>query len=299
MAIIDVKESWEGLEFNQGVEDASAPRIFTVKFDNADDPFVRPALAWEATGPGDRIPYIYERYHPKPYMWVHHKSVRALGPYLYEVAVHYSTRPVGPANEEPIDPTVSPLDLPWQIEWGFATREEPIDRDINGVPIANSADEAYDLPITRPFSDLVLSISRNQAEYNPILAADYKDALNSDPFFGFSPGIVRCTDLSGRSARNGDLFYWQVHHAFQMRKIGWTDRRIDKGYREKVGTDSDGKPEYVAIKMKMEDSDGAEEVPINQPAYLDGSGRKKKDSAAITILEFEIFESKLFSIWEL
>ncbi|HIJ70649.1 MAG TPA: hypothetical protein HPP87_04710 [Planctomycetes bacterium] len=302
MAILNIRESWEDMGYEAGVESASAPRVFTVLFDNADDPFTRPEMAWNAATHNVRIPYIYERHPSKTWLWVQRKSVRALSPCLFEVSIHYSTRPAGPADESQIDPTVSPLQLPWQISWGFAGREEPIDRDINGDPIVNSADEAFDPPVTRPFYDLTLAIIRNQAEYNPLLAADYKDTLNSDYFYGFAPGIVKCADISADSARNADLFYWHVHYQFQMRRIGWALKLIDRGYREKVGVDGEGKPIYDAIMMGTSESgeaDDDQKVPVNQPAYLDGSGRKKADSAAITVLEFDILESKDFSVLEL
>lgn len=46
------------------------------------------------------------------------------------------------------------MEKPWAAEWEFVTTNEPIDRDIHGRPIFNSAGESYDPPITREVSEL-------------------------------------------------------------------------------------------------------------------------------------------------
>ncbi|MCK5601058.1 hypothetical protein KAR91_04260 [Candidatus Pacearchaeota archaeon] len=262
MAVVDVKESWEGLEADLGREAASAQRQFTVQFDTDDDPLARPFLAVEAAVGDVRIPNIWERHPIKNWLFVRNKTPRRLGPLLFEVTVAYTTISyVG--RDQNLDPTTDPLSQPWEIEWGFAMSNEPIDRDIFSRAITNSAGEPFDPPITRDFADLVLRIRRNEAAFSPGRAYLYKDTVNSDWVWGFAPGCVRCVDYSGRIARAADMFYWQVNYEFQIRRDGWRLIVFDAGYREINGDGTD----YENIT----DEDGNQ---VAQPWPLNGAGRK-------------------------
>jgi len=286
MSVIDVKEDWQGLGSEINTESASAPRIFTVKFDTADDPLKRPFLAENTAG----IPLLNSAHPYKPWLFVKNKSVDSIGPFDFEVTVNYSTRStIGGQEGESLDPTANPLEMPWEVEWGFATANEPINTDITGKPILNSADESPDPPITREISDLVLRIRRNEAAFNPLQAAEYKDAINSDWFWGFAPDLVRCTQYNANIARSGNFWYWQVKYEFQIRRIGWKLKIVDEGFREKTGIDSEGKPIYKVIKDD-------EEISISQPQQLDGNGRKKNDGDPAVLLPFDLYNSLPFSV---
>jgi len=244
MPVIDVKEDWQGLGVEVGTEGATAPRIFTVKFDEADPPIQRPFLAENASG----IPALNSAHPHKPWLHVKNKVAESIGPFDYEVTVNYSTQSTtGDQEGETFDPTANPLEAPWEVEWGFATANEPINTDITGKPILNSAEESPDPSVTRDISDLVLRIRRNESAFNPLQASNYKDAINSDWFWGFAPGLVRCTQYNARIVKRGNLWYWQVQYEFQMRRIGWKLRIVDEGFREKTGIDSEGKPDYETI----------------------------------------------------
>jgi len=291
MPVIDVKESWEGLEADIGREDAWAQRQFTVQFDTADDPLARPFLAVEANVGDVRIPNVWERHPLKNWLFVRNKTPRKLGPLLFEVTVNYTTHSFL-GKDQSFEPTADPLSQPWDIEWGFAMSNEPIDRDIYEKPITNSAGEPFDPPITRDFADLILRIHRNQAAFNTAAAFIYKDAINSDWFWGFAPKMVRCIDFSGRSARAADLFYWQVNYEFQIRRDGWKLKVFDAGYRQwnEAGTD------YVNIQ----DEEGN---PVAQPWPLNANGRKLTAQQIYAgyayFRQFDIYSELPFSFLEL
>lgn len=288
MAVTEVKEDWRGLEAESGTDGASVPRTFTVQFDTDDDPEKRPILAITADDGTTKIPKLYETHSQKPWLFVNNHRVDPLGPFDFRVTAYYTNR-YARGSEDKFDPTQHPLDQPWEVEWGFVTANEPIDRDINGEPITNSAGQSFDPPITRDVDDLVLKITRNKAAYDPIVASDYKGSVNSDTFWGFTPGLVKCTRFNARSARQADLWYWIVTYEFQMRKDGWKRRILDEGYAEKTGTDSDGKPTHKENK----DDDN---VNLSEPILLDGSGEKKKDTDPAVFLEFELYPSLPFSV---
>jgi len=276
MPAIDVKEDWQGLSAEINTENAAAVRIFSVKFDTNDEPVQRPVLAQNAAG--------------MPWLYVKSKNVESIGPFDFSVTVNYSSRSeIGGQEGESLDPNANPLEIPWEVEWGFATANESINTDITGKPILNSADESPDPSITRDISDLVLRIRRNEAAFNPLQASDYKEAINSDWFWGFAPGLVRCIQYNARIARSGNFWYWQVQYEFQIRRIGWKLKIIDEGFREKTGIDSEGKPIYKVIKDD-------EETSVSQPQQLDGNGRKKNDGAPAVLLEFDLYNSLPFSV---
>ena len=281
MAVTEVKEDWRGLEADSGTDGASVPRVFAVQFDTADDPEKRPILAVEANDGTTRVPRLYETHPQKPWLYVNNHSVEPIGPFDFRVSVNYTNR-YSRGSEEKFDPTMNPLDQPWEIEWGFAVHNEKIDRDISGEPLVNSSGESFDPPVTRDFYDLVLRITRNEEAYDPIKASDYKGSINGDIFFGFAPGLVKCTQLNARSARQADLWYWIVTYEFQMRKLGWQLRLIDEGFRTKgPAVDSEGN----LVIQEITDDNG---VKVSQPVQLDGEGQKKKDADPITVLEFGI-----------
>jgi len=290
MAVIDVKEDWQGLGAEIDTDSAAAFRIFTVKFDTADEPIQRPVLAYSATG----IPAINTAHPYKPWLFVKNKNVESIGPFDFEVKVYYSTRStIGGQEGETQDPTANPLEDPWIIEWDFVTSNEPIDTDIDGKPITNSANESFDPPITTDVHDLLLRIQRNEAAFNPLVAHSYKKATNSDYFWGFEPGIVKCVQFTGKTAVRGQFWYWQVRYAFQMRGDGWLRRIRDEGYRTKTGElNADGSEKYKEIK----DIDG---MKLSQPALLNGEGYRLPQSAidagSIAFLYFKLNKPLPFS----
>jgi len=294
MAIIDVKEDWRGLGAEIDTEGATAPRIFTVKFDAADSPIQRPFLAQNAAG----IPTLNSAHPYKPWLYVKNKNVESIGPFDFEVTVNYTTRSTTGGQEgEMQDPTESPLEAPWIVEWDFVMSNEPIDTDIDGKPIINSAGESFDPPITKDFHDLLLRIQRNEATFNPIIANDYKGAINSDWFWGFAPGLVKCVQFTARTAIRGTFWYWQVRYAFQMRKDGWQRRIIDEGYRTKTGElTSEGRAKYKNIT----DDGTPEGDPVSQPVQLNGEGAELPQSAidagSIAFLYFNLNKSLPFSV---
>lgn len=292
MAVLKVTGNWEGLGADAGADGAEVPQYFDVTFDNNDPPEQRPLLAWSATDGTTSVPALYS---PHPYnsrLFVRRKNVDPVGPFHFRVNVYYSTRPVTPAGDEQFDPFSDPLEQPWEVEWDSVETNEPVDRDIHDRPILNSVGESYDPAIMRPVRDRLLTIRRNEGNFNYLQADDYENALNADTFYGFAPGIVRCIKYSGRRAFTGVMFYWQVTYAFQMRRDGWLRRILDQGYRTKVLA-AGGAVTVEAI----EDDVGNK---VSQPWPLNGEGYKLSqaaiDAGTAFWREHEIFRLLPFSV---
>lgn len=291
MAIEKVTESWEGLDTDAGADGAEATRLFDVTFDSDTPPARRPLDAWSATDGTTTVPQLYSPHPHKSQLFVRNKRVEPQGPFHFQVYVYYTTQQISPAGESQSDPFADPLAKPWEVEWGFVATNEPIDRDIHGNPIRNSIGETFDPPIMREFSDLLLTIRRNEADFNYARAADYKDAVNDDFFYGFAPGCVRCVNYSGRRAFTGVIFYWQVTYAFHIRRGSWLRRILDEGYKTKKMV------EDVEKTVKIEDDEGN---IVSQPWPLNGNGYRV-ESELINLLwafwlEFEIYHLLPFSV---
>jgi len=290
MAIESVLENWKGRSLNAGTDNIDVVRIFDVIFDGTGDPGRRLQDAYSAVDPstGVSVPAKYSRHPNNSVLFVQNKRVEpANGPMHYRVYVTYGTRAVA-GYETGMDPMTEPLAQPWQIRWGTAREVVPIDRDIYGGLITNSALETFDPPPTDPVHDLTLNIVRNQGAYNAVAMHQYIDAVNNDIFWGFAPGIVLCLDISADSQIAADMMYWRVQFSFQMRFEGWQLKLADMGMREYTNIDDDGKPVFQVIT----DSNG---TPVSQPVALDGSGGKLTVGADPVFRYFDVKRSLPFS----
>ncbi|GAH64211.1 unnamed protein product, partial [marine sediment metagenome] len=217
MAVIDVIEQGESRTVDVSKESIRTVRVYTVTFDNTDDPAKRPLLARNASDGTTTVPYRHQRHPYNVWLYVKSKHVDTKGPFLYEVTVYYEsfTDPWSSPDSSPMP--ISPLLQPPEVSWTFAKSNEPIAHDIYGKPITNSAGDSFDPPPTRDFDDLVLRVVRNEPEFNALRAAEYKGAVNSDVFLGFAPGIVRIEVFSGVKQYTAGLVYWKVTYEFYIR----------------------------------------------------------------------------------
>lgn len=169
----------------------------------------------------------------------------------WKVSLSYSTRSA-PAN---------PLAAAYKTRWVIAPRgEEILERDITGAPIVASNWLPYTDPVTKEVSRPTLSITRNVAIQNPVIAVAYSNAVNADPFMGGTPGQVRCTSISYSEPIEYDLgVYYTLSMEFQFAPY-WDKYILDRGTAELVS----GKLKPILIGGQ----------PTSEPQMLNGSGQK-------------------------
>lgn len=307
MPAVNVYKSWES-ELSGERESRTALRKYTVLVDDPDTGELDAGLAPD-------IPRIGDSWSTADY-WLQASAVkvRTISPYLYEVSVNYSTRDPSeyPASAPPAgggpgpwgSPGIgggpgtsyttvwgymsSPLEEPPEISWSFATSQEPIDTDIAGRPLTNTADEPFDQPPTRDFDDLVLSISRNEPAVDPLTMLAYQGAVNSDQFGFAAPGQARMTRISAEAHTENGATYWKVRYEIQFRADGWTKRIRNEGYREKTGTDAEGRPIYRQIT----DPSG---TALSKPVPLDVDGKRLPAGQPPVWLYFQVYPSLPFA----
>ena len=286
MPVDDVTEDYAGIDYRDEVdpqsmiESGAAVRLFDVTFRGKDDPAAKAALAVADS----RIPKKWDPYPGDDWMFV--KSRNAMpgnGSMNWKVVVNYIS-------------ISNPLEAEWEISWDYLITNEPIDRDINGKAITNSAGETPDPAMTEEVHDLVLRIGRNEDHYDPLLAHAYSGAINSDWFFGFKPGFVKCAFIKAPRARAADLIYYRVQYELHFRlrpaipgvpEIGWVRRFLDEGLRTRA---ADG---TVTV---IKDSEGNQ---LSQPSLLNGFGQLLADGADAVFLQYQTRRQLPFSVLNL
>ncbi len=281
-AVVSVKQNLDasGSSENDQVDGGAAVLVFDVQLDmttitaNAD-----PAAAFLVAQRANGIPWIDDTYPDDDWLWCVDKTCRRRGGDLFEVTCRYKS------VEDPLaaDPVV---------DIGFVGSEEPIDRDINGDPILNSADVTFDPPVTSNFDDMLLSITRNQSAFNLTQALNYKGTLNDASFYGFAAGKCKISDIKGTMFKSAGRYYYSVTYEFQFRWDGWLKRRLDEGMRRIVSS-TPGSPLETEV---IPDKNGE---PLTEPHMLDGSGALLNSDATPVYLEFDIYRSTDFSVLDI
>lgn len=180
----------------------------------------------------------------------------------------------------------NPLDHPPKISWGGSKFEKAIDQDINGDAILNSAGDYFDPPVTVDDSRITLRIQRNEARYDPAIAAQFKDAINSDTFYGQQPGTWKSAlptaDLQFNvDSGTADGFYYEVTYEFEFRPEGWKREILDQGLKVITGG------------VQVPASEGGKDV--TSPILLDGTGVALAVDADPVFLSFDVYNEIAFS----
>lgn len=179
----------------------------------------------------------------------------------------------------------------FQIE--RATVSAPVDHDIDGKPITNSADEEFSPPLNKLTVNRVLvadwirkaaSQTAAETEYE-----EYEGKLNSTTWRGAARGTIFCHAIEPTEIEPGVYRYVgrferrPPQSYFGNDYEGWEDVLIDQGYRTKGDPDMDGKPTYTIIK----DKEGNDPT---KPVRLDGTGQVLADGADPVVLSFKHYE---------
>ena len=183
----------------------------------------------------------------------------------------------------------NPLDRPLDISWGSNSYTEPVDKDINGDPIDSSAGEPFDPSVERENSRPVLTVVKNQASFTASTKLDYENRINADTFYGAEPGWAKMADIQAQKAYENGVSYWRVTYQIEFKPGGWTKEVLDQGFY-KLTTTGEGES-ATTQKELIKDKDN---LPLNQPALLDGSGGELAANADPVFLDFEVYETAVF-----
>ena len=161
------------------------------------------------------------------------------------------------------------LDNPPQISWGFAGRVQQVDVTADGLPCVNTAGVALDPPLVRDFQDRTITVVRNERSFNSVAADDWADTVNSDRFFGYSAGLVRCLPIAASEVYEGANKFYQVTYNFLVRFAKWAGER--PGWRRRIWNTGRTTVDWETHKSVLI-MDDKESNPITEPVPLDPEG---------------------------
>lgn len=231
-----VTEDWTGGSAgSESEEDGTTGRSDVQRTFNC-VPLFAGATALDALGaPG--LPLLGSPHPQTLIMRARRKSVTQAGPQYFTVTVGYEA-----LTNDPNDPSQSPLARPPVISYTSVTQEVEIDEDRDGNPIQTVNGEPL-VGVTRPFTDLVITVQRNLPTFNPVSISTFMNKINSTTWYGFPAGTVRITDIQATSVFSEDFAYWDATVSFQVRRgygqvvdaEAWSHRCAHQGYVVVIG----------------------------------------------------------------
>lgn len=191
---------------------------------------------------------------------------------LWDVTVKYST--LAGTQRDPQDPPDDPLTEPPIIETYTTKGKKAILYDGFGRLIASSAHEPYDPVPEIDDTHYNLRIIKNQSDIFPAMYPFYRDAVNSDFFFGCPPNTVK-VETPGAITKLyravDDAPYYRVTWEFAINMDGWDLKLLDYGMYRLVGATFNPAVGHMVggTREVLRDIHGVE---LTSPALLDGAG---------------------------
>lgn len=232
--------------------------------------------------------------HPdNPFLFAMDFEIRHLGGGIYWlVKVDYLS--VGASA----DPLLEPPTNSWTTENWIA----PIDQDRFNKAIQNAAGENYDPPITREFSDVVLTFSCNIAAYNTGFWYPFLNTVNVDTFRGFAPNTAKVASINADEKWRGTSNYFRLTVVIKFRNYfrvgqggvlkewGWIRVVVNQGYHRLINTGSP--PGQSQLWKQIRDQEG---MPIRTPALLSADGFSLVDKDSPNYRSHEIYGQSTFA----
>ncbi len=245
---------------DQGYVVASIDRNFTIALSDGinDDPITVKQFA-NLPNKGDP--------HPSNFLFIcRGLKIARQGVCFYTAVASYQT---AAKQDESEDPTTDSA----EISFASVTTQEPIEADIDGRPIQNTAGDPIK-GVTADVSDLTCTISKRLRNFDPTSIYTYTSSVNSQPFLGFPAGTAKITSIAATRVVENDSAYFKVTVQIQFRKPyrdttneeAWQARTQNMG--RYVLADVDGKEKRVPATI------GKSGIATTQPINLDQSGKK-------------------------
>jgi hypothetical protein len=147
MAVTSVKLSWRDRRNRISADGIEAQLVYTALTDN-------PADGAEVVREDSRVPHLGQLHPRDARLGCIDVDPECVGPQYWEITCQYKNNE--DASEDPDDLLKQAPD----IEWSTEETQEAVDEDADGTPILNPNGEPYDPPLTKPFQDEVLRVTR-------------------------------------------------------------------------------------------------------------------------------------------
>jgi hypothetical protein len=214
---------------------------------------------------------------------------------IWNVTCTYSTATdasAGQAGAGLVIPEQKEVDLAPELEWDFVERTvaayyayeailyqggkviRVLDDTKRGhiLPIVNSARDFFDPPLERDDARLVLRLSRAVGSYNPILALQYANVLNSDTYLGFPPKTILLKPIRAKAVFEKGLTYFRINTEMHFRLDLWYHDVWDAGMREFITNRDKESPKYKGRDAGYNHIRNKDKSLVSEPVMLDGKG---------------------------
>lgn len=154
---------------------------------------------------------------------------------------------------------LNPILRPPEVSKSSQRTTKPFTHDLDGLPVVNSAGEAFDPPVMIDDGSTIITITRNVALFDVTTADRYRFCVNLNPFFGFLPGEAMLTAYSAQVVYENRIRFERVTWTFECKDGGFEFiKPLDQGYMERT-------------------IDGVRQIlvgghPPSRPLLLDGAG---------------------------
>lgn len=210
-------------------------------------------------------------------------------PYVWMVDIEYSS---ATGDSERGDP--DPRNRPLEIETDFTSFQTPLIYDKNGQAVLNSAKDPFDPPWQKEDSRPILRFSRYESSLDLARSLEYRNAVNTDSFYGFAAGELMCMHIKQKRHFENGFEVWHTSYEFQgkangtvqsynstLNFQGWDAVIPDLGFNE-LKTFGGGVVKSIACK----DGYGKD---VTSPVRLNGSGVAQIASNPLSWTAFKVF----------
>ncbi len=258
---ITVTESWSN---NRAEADSGGRKAWrTFQVTGTADPF----MALEHAD----IPALNSAHPTKANLYVFRRGTpQREGPQFFTIEVEYRTgTQVGIGNDD------DPINQAPTYTWNVALASEPVEQDIDGNPIVNSAGDSFAQTLSVTTHSITLDVERNEASFDPVFALDYVNKVNLGAWTiagkTVGEGQAKCMGIAPTSGYTLQDSYVRVRYSFEFRREGFKVRVLDQGRRAvctPIANTSGDAIEVKDIKVGNE----APEESVSTECLLDGVG---------------------------
>ena len=174
--------------------------------------------------------------------------------------------------DEPPDPSEAD---PFTITPRMEKIEVPMEFDLDGRLVRNSAEQKYDPPPLLELYYPVFSIGRTEYTNPCRRMIEFNNRVNGVEFWGFPPGKICMINISPSTSVTWGAPSWQVQYEIGINLYDdidiWQSELLDSGTKERVQVQDSGNNRRFVDAIAILDAQGKE---VTEPVPLDGTGHK-------------------------